>query len=41
MGLDVDQPVHVMQWYRRLSQRSAFKETVTQPFDELKGRIEF
>jgi glutathione S-transferase len=41
MGLDVDQPVHVMQWYRRLSQRSAFKETVMQPFDELKGRIEF
>lgn len=41
MGLDVEQPVHVMQWYRRLVQRSAFKATVMQPFDELKGRIEF
>ena len=41
MGLDVDQPAHVMRWYLQLSQRKAFRHTIMQPFDELEGRIEF
>jgi hypothetical protein len=30
-----------MCWYQRLSQREAFRNTIMQPFDELKGRVEF
>ena len=41
MGLAVDQPGHVMQWYQRLSQRSAFANTIMTSFDELKGRINY
>jgi glutathione S-transferase len=41
MGLEVDNPPRVMGWYQRLSQREAFRNTIMQPFDELKGRIEF
>jgi len=41
MGLAVDKPGHVMQWYQRLSQRSAFANTVMTSFDELKGRINY
>jgi glutathione S-transferase len=41
MGLAVDQPEHVMQWYQRLSQRSAFASTIMTSFDELKGRINY
>ena len=41
MGLAVDQPGHVLQWYQRLSQRSAFANTVMSPFDELKGRLDY
>jgi hypothetical protein len=30
-----------MQWYQRLSQRSAFFDTIMTPFDELKGRLDY
>jgi glutathione S-transferase len=41
MGLEVDNPPQVMDWYQRLSQRDAFRHTIMRPFDELKGRIEY
>jgi len=41
MGLAVEEPPQVMRWYRHLSQRSAFRHTIMQPFDELEGRTEF
>ncbi len=41
MGLDVDWPIHVDRWYRRLARRDAYRKTVMQPFDELRGRLRF
>lgn len=41
MGLGVDEPPRVMEWYQRLSQREPFQNTIMQPFDELEGRLEF
>ncbi|MEM7563278.1 MAG: glutathione S-transferase family protein [Pseudomonadota bacterium] len=41
MGLAVTHPERVMQWYERLASRQAFQESVMQPFDELKGRVNF
>lgn len=41
MGLEVEQPAAVMQWYRRLGAREAYQRAVMLPFDELKGRVEF
>jgi len=41
MGLAVDQPEHVQQWYQRLAQRRAFADTIMIPFDELKGRLDY
>lgn len=41
MGLPVETPEHVASWYRRLSQRAAFRHSIMQPFDELKARVEF
>jgi glutathione S-transferase len=41
MGLAVEEPPQVMRWYRQLSQRTAFRHTIMQPFDELEGRTEF
>ena len=41
MGLDVEKPAGVMQWYGRLSQREAYRNTIMTPFDELKGRVDF
>ncbi len=41
MGVDVDHPEHVQRWYERLSQRSAFANTVMTPFEELKGRLDY
>ncbi len=41
MGLKVKQPVHVMHWYRRLSERPAFRNTIMVAFDELQGRLEY
>jgi glutathione S-transferase len=41
MGLAVEQPLRLMDWYHRLSQRAAFRNIIVQPFDELEGRTEF
>ena len=41
IGLEVEQPPHVMDWYQRLSQREPFRNTIMQPFDELAGRTEY
>ena len=41
MGLEVEQPPAVMQWYQRLSQRAPFRATIMQPFGELEGRTEY
>ena len=41
MGLEVEQPVHLLEWYRRLGERSAYRSVVMQPFDELSGRTQF
>lgn len=41
MGLDVEWPAHVDRWYRRLAERDAYRQTVMQPFDELRGRLRF
>lgn len=41
MGLALEQPEHVGAWYRRLSQRDAYRETIMRPFEELKGRLDF
>ena len=41
MGLEVEQPPAVMDWYQRLSQREPFRNTIMQPFGELEGRIEY
>ncbi len=41
MGLDVELPAHVERWYRRLARRDAYRQTVMQPFDELRGRLQF
>ena len=41
MGLDVEWPHHVDRWYRRLAARDAYRQTVMQPFDELRGRLRF
>lgn len=41
MGLVVEQPQFVMQWYRRLSERAAYREVVMTSFDELQGRVEY
>ena len=40
-NLDVtrDLPRHVGRWYRRLTERPAYREWVMLPFDELKGRL--
>jgi glutathione S-transferase len=41
MDFEVERPEFVMQWYRRLAQREAYRETIMQGFDELYGRTEF
>jgi glutathione S-transferase len=41
MGLEVDMPVYLLGWYRRLGERSAYRATVMAPFDELSGRTNF
>ena len=41
MGYEVERPEFVMQWYRRLAQREAYRETVMRDFEELYGRTEF
>jgi len=41
MGYEVAQPPFVMQWSQRLSQRGAYRDALMNPFDELKGRVEY
>lgn len=41
MGLVVERPEHVMRWYRFLSERDAYKNTIMTAFDELKGRVDY
>ncbi len=41
MGLDVERPVHLFSWYKRLSERVAFQECIMTPYNELKGRVQF
>lgn len=41
MGLDVEWPTHVDQWYKRLAMRDPYRQTVMRPFDELRGRLQF
>ena len=41
MGYDVERPEFVMQWYRRLSRRDAYRNSIMRPFDELYGRTDF
>ena len=38
MGASVPDVPHVRAWYRRLSERAAFREHVMVPFEELRGR---
>jgi glutathione S-transferase len=41
--LDIERPAlpNVEAWYRRLQERPAYREHVTVPFDELRGRLDF
>jgi glutathione S-transferase len=41
MGLEVERPPHLLDWYRRLGERAAYRATVMLPFDELSGRTQF
>jgi glutathione S-transferase len=41
MGLTVEQPKHVLSWYKRLSEREAFKQCIMVQYQELKGRVSF
>ena len=41
MGMDLQLPDNVRQWYLRLADRKAFRQTIMVPFDELKGRSDF
>jgi glutathione S-transferase len=41
MGAKVEKPANVMAWYKRLSKRKAFQQTIMTPFDELKGREQY
>ena len=41
MGVEVEKPVNVMAWYKRLSNRQAYQQIIVTPFDELRGREQF
>lgn len=41
MGYEVAKPAALMQWYERLSDRPAYRETVMTAFDELQGRLDY
>lgn len=41
MGYPVEEPAQVMRWYRLLSQRKAFQNTIALPFGELEGRLDY
>jgi len=41
MGIAVEKPANLVAWYRRLSAREAFQQTIMTPFAELKGREQY
>ena len=41
MGIDVERPAPLMRWFELMCQRKSFMQTVMQPFDELRGRLEY
>lgn len=41
MGIEVPALPNVRAWYERLSERTAYREHVMIPFEELRGRLEF
>jgi glutathione S-transferase len=41
MGLNIEQPNHILKWYKRLSSRESFQQCIMVPYSELKGRIQF
>jgi len=41
MGLEVETPAHLLDWYQRLGQRRAYQNTIMVAFDELEGRVDF
>lgn len=41
MGLEVEQPPALLRWYRRLTARPAYRQTVMCEFGELAGRLDF
>jgi glutathione S-transferase len=41
MGLEVETPAHLLDWYQRLSQRRAYQNTIMVAFDELEGRVDY
>ncbi len=41
MGFAVEEPAQVMRWYRLLSRRDAFQNTIALAFGELEGRLDF
>lgn len=41
MGVEVEQPPEVMNWYARLQERPAFQQHIMVPFDALFGRLAY
>ena len=41
MGLNLQLPVRVADWYQRLTTRAAYRASIMVPFDELRAREEF
>lgn len=41
MGLNIEKPTYVQDWYERLTKRDAYRECIMVPYQELKGRIQF
>jgi len=41
MGLEVETPANLLDWYQRLGQRRAYQNTIMVAFDELEGRVDF
>ena len=41
MGLDVEAPEYVFNWYQRLAQRRAYENSIMVAFNELQGRVDY
>lgn len=41
MGVNIEKPHNVLAWYKRLTERDAYRECIMVPYHELKGRIQF